>query len=333
MKIERRKCRLRRTMHSQERRYEMGNTLRYEGFRNVLLSQMRKRLAGKFGIKRISRREAVKNNDTVMEMLLVELEDGRAAPILYLEDLYKMYQEGETMEELLQGLCELFTSYSAVKIPLENKLSELLDDFEKVKPLIEFRLINGARNKRRMEGKPFSRMGEFLLSYQIQIGDGNGGIYSTQITEDMLQEWGIDEAELHEIAVANMDLPQNYLLQPMEKALGIKIDPSMKPEGGPEMFILTSKWKINGATVIFSEEVRQKVGNQIGGDYYLLPSSIHEWVVIPKRWAKSTQEMEDMVQEVNAEAVEDEDFLSDHVYEYDVAKAQMRQAVTRAVLM
>ena len=37
-------------MHSQERRYEMGNTLRYEGFRNVLLSQMRKRLSGKLGI-------------------------------------------------------------------------------------------------------------------------------------------------------------------------------------------------------------------------------------------------------------------------------------------
>ena len=44
----------------------MGNTLRYEGFRNVLLSQMRKRLSGKLGIKQISRREMVKNNDTVM---------------------------------------------------------------------------------------------------------------------------------------------------------------------------------------------------------------------------------------------------------------------------
>ena len=311
----------------------MGNILRYEGFRNVLLSQMQKRLAGKFGIDRISRREAVKNNDTVMEMLLVEMEDGRAAPILYLQDLYKTYQEGATLEEILQGLCELFTAYSAIRIPMENKLNELLDDFEKVKPLIEFRLINGARNKRRMEGKPFSRMGEFLLSYQIQLGDGHGGLYTTQITEQMLRDWGIDEAELHEIAVSNMDLPKNYLLQPMEEATGIRIDPSVKPEDRPEMFILTSKMKINGAAVIFSEEVRQKVGAQVGGDYYLLPSSIHEWVVIPKRWAGSTQEMEDMVQSVNADSTDEEDFLSDHVYEYDVAKEQMRQAATRAVLM
>lgn len=333
MKVERRKCRLRRMMHSQERRYEMGNTLRYEGFRNVLLSQMRKRLSGKLGIKQISRRETVKNNDTVMEMLLVELEDGRAAPTLYLEDLYKAYREGATLDEILQGLCEMFTKYSAVKMPLENKLSALIDDFEKVKPLLKFRLVNGARNKRRMEGKPFSRMGEFLLAYQIQLGDGHGGIYATQVTDQMLREWGIDEAELHDIAVANMDLPQNYLLQSMEKAIGIEVDPSVKPEDRPEMFILTSKMKINGATVIFSEEVRQKVGKQLGGDYYLLPSSIHEWVVIPKRCARSTQEMEDMVQEVNEDAVEEEEFLSDHVYEYDVARAQMRQAVTRAVLM
>ena len=190
MKVERRKCRLRRMMHSQERRYEMGNTLRYEGFRNVLLSQMRKRLSGKLGIKQISRRETVKNNDTVMEMLLVELEDGRAAPTLYLEDLYKAYREGATLDEIIQGLCEMFTKYSAVKMPLENKLSALIDDFEKVKPLLKFRLVNGARNKRRMEGKPFSRMGEFLLAYQIQLGDGHGGIYATQVTDQMLREWG-----------------------------------------------------------------------------------------------------------------------------------------------
>ena len=106
----------------------MGNTLRYEGFRNVLLSQMRKRLSGKLGIKQISRRETVKNNDTVMEMLLVELEDGRAAPTLYLEDLYKAYREGATLDEILQGLCEMFTKYSAVKMPLENKLNALIDD-------------------------------------------------------------------------------------------------------------------------------------------------------------------------------------------------------------
>ncbi len=308
----------------------MGNTLRYEGFRNVLISQLRKRLTGKSGIKRISRREAVKNNDTVMEMLLVELEDGRAAPILYLQDLYKTYQEGADIEEILQGLCELFTTYSAMQLPLEKKLSTLLDDFEKAKPLIGFRLINGARNKRRMAGKPFSRIGEFLLAYQIQMGDGHGGIYATQITDEMLQEWGIDEAELHEIAVSNMDLSKNYLLQSMEEAIGIRVDPD---DEHPEMFILTSKMKINGATVIFSEEVRQEVGEQVGGDYYLLPSSIHEWVVIPKRWARSSQEMENMVQEVNADSTEEEEFLSNHAYEYDVAKEQMRQAVTRAVLM
>lgn len=217
-------------------------------------------------------------------------------------------------------------------MPLENKLSALIDDFEKVKPLLKFRLVNGARNKRRMEGKPFSRMGEFLLAYQIQLGDGHGGIYATQVTDQMLREWGIDEAELHDIAVANMDLSQNYLLQSMEEAIGIEVDPSVKPEDRPEMFILTSKMKINGATVIFSEEVRQKVGKQLGGDYYLLPSSIHEWVVT-LRGVQEHTEMEDMVQEVNEDAVEEEEFLSDHVYEYDVARAQMRQAVTRAVLM
>ena len=320
-------------MHSQERRYEMGNTLRYEGFRNVVLSQMKKRLEGYWGIREISRREAVRNNDTVMDMLLVELVDGRAAPILYLQDLYKTYQEGAGMEEILQGLCEMFITYSSMPAPVEHQLSTLLDDFEKVRPLISFRLINGARNKRRMQGKPFSRLGEVRLAYQIQVGDGHGGIYATQIPNAMLEEWDIDEAELHEIALSNMELEKNYLLQPMEEATGIRIDPSVKPEDRPDIYILTSKWKINGATVIFSDEVRQKVGAQVGGDYYLLPSSIHEWVVIPKRWARGKDEMEQLMQDSSDDPAGDEEFLSNHVYEYDVQKEQLRQTATSAVLM
>lgn len=311
----------------------MGNTLRYEGFRNVLLSQLRRRLTGSCGIRRVSKSEAVKNNDTVMEMILVEMEDGRAAPILYLQDLYRTYQEGADLGDILQGLCELYTTYASMGHPVEEELSELLDDWEKTKQLITFRMINGAKNTRRMKNKPFSRLGEFLLAYQIQIGDGHGGFYATQVTDDMLKEWGIDEAELHEIAVANMNLPGNYQLLPMEEATGIRIDSSVKPEDRPEIYVLTSRAKVNGATVIYSDEVKQKVASTVGGDYYLLPSSIHEWVVISKRWAQRTEKMEHMVQDINDTSVEDEDFLSNHVYEYDAEKEQMRQALSQAVLM
>ena len=71
----------------------------------------------------------------------------------------------------------MFTKYSAVKMPLENKLSALIDDFES-EAAAEIQTRQWCTNKRRMEGKPFSRMGEFLLAYQIQLGDGHGGIYA-----------------------------------------------------------------------------------------------------------------------------------------------------------
>lgn len=311
----------------------MGNTLRYEGFRNVLLSQLRRRLSGIRGIKNVSKSEAVKNNDARKELILVELEDGRSAPILYLTDLYRTYQEGADLEEILQGLCELYTNYASMGNAVEMEFSEILDDWEKIRKLITFRLINGPKNTRRMKNKPFSRLGEFLLAYQIQVGDGRGGFYATQITDTMMHSWGIDETALHDIALDNMDLPGNYRLVPMEKATGMRIDPSVRPEDRPEIYILTSRSKVNGATVICSDEVKQQVAAKVGGDYFLLPSSIHEWVVVSKRWAQQIDQMEQMVQDINDTAVEEEDFLSNHVYEYDAEKEQMRQALSQAVLM
>lgn len=311
----------------------MDNKLSYGGFKNVVLSQMKKRLENTYGIKEISEDKKVKNNDTLLESILVKFEDGRGAPMFYVHDLYKMYSEGAGLEEIIDGLCELYTRCSTVRFPLEERTRELLADFKKAKPLIRFKLINGVRNKRRMEGKPCSRVGEFLISYQLQIDDERGGIYALQITEEMLREWGIDADSLYDVAISNMDLSQNYWLSPIEEVLGIG---SGAAAGGAEleqMFVLSNKAKINGAGVIFSKEVRQNVGKRLGGDYYLLPSSVHEWIVIPKNRTRKAEELEELVQSVNSNLTRKEEFLSDYVYEYDVAKEEIRRAATKAVLM
>ena len=97
----------------------------------------------------------------------------------------------------------------------------------------------------------------------------------------------------------------------------------MEDAKGP-VFILTTKKHIYGATAIISDEVRQSVGKYMGGDYYILPSSIHELIVMPKDYAADLWALEQTVRDVNrGPYVPEEEFLSDNVYEYDMSECKL----------
>ena len=80
--------------------------------------------------------------------------------------------------------------------------------------------------------------------------------------------------------------------------------------------------KVNGAAAILNDDVRQEIAEKVG-DFYMLPSSIHETLIIPKDAGMEFKELEQMVQEVNQTQVAPGERLSDHVYEYDAKEHEL----------
>lgn len=62
----------------------------------------------------------------------------------------------------------------------------------------------------------------------------------------------------------------------------------------------------------------------------VLPSSLHEVVLIPEKEGMEPQSLEGMVKEINQKYVDREDFLSDKVMYYDKEKEQLRLAIPDA---
>lgn len=79
---------------------------------------------------------------------------------------------------------------------------------------------------------------------------------------------------------------------------------------------------LNGATQIMDDNIRQEIAEKIG-DFYVLPSCIHETIIIPKDIGMELEELEHMVQEVNYTQVALDERLSDHVYEYDAKEHEL----------
>ena len=81
----------RKEVHDSERRQKMSDKLSYEGFRNVMLSHVKRAFEGESEISEIFIEDTMKNNDTVQETLIIRTEANRCLPCLHVEDLYRMY--------------------------------------------------------------------------------------------------------------------------------------------------------------------------------------------------------------------------------------------------
>ena len=83
------------------------------------------------------------------------------------------------------------------------------------------------------------------------------------------------------------------------------------------MYVLTNESSLNGASCILYEDVLYDFAHEIDNDLYILPSSIHEVILLPKLSIYEKKELVNMVREVNTEGVDADEVLSDNVYEYN----------------
>ena len=84
----------------------------------------------------------------------------------------------------------------------------------------------------------------------------------------------------------------------------------------PTFFVVTNTERVDGAGVIFYPEFMDNMGELLGNDFFILPSSIHEMLILPDDGQVDAEMLKEMVKEVNASQLQDEEILSDHAYYY-----------------
>ena len=77
---------------------------------------------------------------------------------------------------------------------------------------------------------------------------------------------------------------------------------------------MTTSNIFDGASAILYPEKLEEIREIIGEDYYILPTSIHDCMVVRKSFALTHPNMKECLNELNT--LEPLDFLSDNVYEY-----------------
>ena len=104
----------------------------------------------------------------------------------------------------------------------------------------------------------------------------------------------------------------------MQEMMGLS-DEEMEEMGmvsGEQMYILTNKQKLNGASALLDSKMMEAIYERIG-EFYILPSSTHEVIVCSFSNRMDVEDLRTMVKEVNDTQVAPEDLLSYSVYSYN----------------
>ncbi len=107
--------------------------------------------------------------------------------------------------------------------------------------------------------------------------------------------------------------PLDEVIQEIEADLGVRM---RQESSGLPMYLLTNVQKFLGAATILYPDLLKNLSRQLGEDFYILPSSVHECILVPKSTGCSREILEEMVYEVNSTQVPDPEILSYQVYDY-----------------
>ena len=141
-----------------------------------------------------------------------------------------------------------------------------------------------------------------------QIGETSGSIliYHTHV-----KEWKITEDEL--MAAAEENTPRLYpaKLHPLSSVLKTENDTGTVP-----MFVLSNTGNQNGAAAVCYKDVLESFSQKTEDDLVILPSSVHETILLPLQKSNNMDSLREMVCDINRTVLDRSEFLSDNVYIY-----------------
>lgn len=226
--------------------------------------------------------QKVPKNNQILTGLTVKSPFSNIAPTIYLEAFYEEYKEGATLDFILNKIAVLRVQTERV----EDFDISLITDFQKARKRIIPKLIGIAGNEEYLKDKLYRIIEDIAVIYSIVLFEGVSTMETIPVKISIFEYWDVTEPELYEIALNNMkhislpecvstkDLLLEMFRMDAEDFTGLEEMPA-------DMYVISNQKKINGANVILDMNFMAAVSEKLGKEFYVLPSSLHELIVIP----------------------------------------------------
>ena len=224
--------------------------------------------------------------------------------------------------------------YQGVVASAANVIAEGLDNapavdvsalvnYDAMKDKLSIEVISAETNEDLLSKIPHDRIEDLAVVYRFVLESNDNGRSSILVSNDLIERMGVTPEQLKADALENAPEIRPAVIQGMNEVMREMMGPEVfEMMGIPEqteemMYVATVPDKNSGAGVLAYQDFMDQAAEKIGGDFFILPSSIHEILLVPDDGQKGADELRAMVMDVNATQVSPEEKLTDNVYHYD----------------
>lgn len=296
------------------------------GFANMVRDLVEDRLGDGY---EVSIRDVMKNNGMELTGLSIGATDARICPTIYLEALEERFEKGKiSVNEAVEEIISIFRKEDNQDA---GSIYTIFSDVEEIYKRVCPKVINAERNEELLSTVPHVRFLDLAEIFLIKMEMG-GNIGNVTIKNDLVERLDIDIKRLKEAAHENMikrGIDKRSLTSMISELVGDMGDIGEIPNnysGGISMTVVTNPERYNGACCMIDPDIFVDMSEEMGCDLFVLPSSVHEVIVVPAVSQCNEDDLRDMVRDVNSTAVSNEDFLSDTLYRFNRNTAQLQVA-------
>lgn len=313
--------------------YVLEKLYSYDTFIKHILELVKEIMGDEFTVKSY---KVMKNNSLELDSLVILRKGVNFAPNIYLDFFYDEYLKGANMKDLAERLCDIYRNYESPSMGESFSYS-----FHDIKDFIIYRLISYERNKKLLNSIPHIRYLDLAITFHCLIKEDDNGIGTIRITNEHLHMWDVALEELLRSAALNTQSLLPCSIRSMDEVIMDMIDDSNfsdnkglskllyddigidQPKNQKSMFILTNQKGINGATCLLYLNVLKDFSQLIKSDFFVIPSSIHEVILVPYDKLITKEILMEMVRDVNHTQVARDEILSDLVYFYSRSRNEL----------
>ena len=242
-----------------------------------------------------------KNNGIVLTGLTFSQDGINISPTIYLDKFYQEYEEGQSIEEIVEEIKKIYHQSK-----MEGDLNmDFFTNYENAKENIVYKMINYEKNRELLEDVPHRKYLDFAIVYYYLVNREEFSNASILIHNKHMENWGVDEKELFAVAKNNTPglLPAHFcgmmeVLKELTEEKDSFLDRILEERCMSDadeikmlveiqirkdetvMYVLSNESRLFGAVAMLYEGMLKKCANQLNADLYILPSSVHEVIVL-----------------------------------------------------
>ena len=286
----------------------------------------------------------LKNNDIELDALTILEKDNSISPTIYLNYFYEEFLKGKEIGDVINEVYGLYEEHRK-KLNFDK---DFFMDFDKLRDRIAFKLVNTKSNSKLLKDIPHIAFLDLSIVFYCLLDNDYLGTATALIHNVHRDMWEVSTKELFELAKINTprllkceikdmnDLIKEILVDDLQKTIFerddrydrncINTEAEKVAEGLMKnitqvkdqlaMYVLTNNQRTNGAVCILYDEILKKFAEKVDCDVYILPSSVHEVILVPATEGIDGKELSVMVREVNQKELDKIDVLANNIYYY-----------------